>query len=116
MERGKAALHHRVYRQREAWRPPLIDVDHLVVVPSSLRSNDSAVTVVTKMPFAPECAGKNRYFVMAITAWGVKRESSTEKTRKRDGHHSFPVGGRAQSHTACVHPLGDRNDQNSNRN
>src|SRR5262245_6678639 len=53
---------------------------------------------------------------MAITAWGVKRESSTEKTGKRDGHHSFPVGGRAQSHTACVHPLGDRHDQNSTRN
>ena len=36
----------------------------------------------------------------------------TEKTNKRDGNHSLPVGERAQSNTACVHPSGDRNDRN----
>jgi hypothetical protein len=43
---------------------------------------------------------------MAITAF----------QRKRDGNHSFPVGGRAQSQTAWVQRLGDRHDQNSKWN
>jgi hypothetical protein len=47
---------------------------------------------------------------------GVKRESSTKKTKKRDGDHSFPMEGWAQSHTARVYSLGDSNDQSSNRN
>ena len=49
-------------------RPSLIGVNHLVVVPSSLRSNDFAVTVVTKMPVRTRVPGKNWFFVMAITA------------------------------------------------
>jgi hypothetical protein len=48
-------------------RPSLIGVNHSVVVPSSLRSNDFAVTVVTKMPVRTRVPRETWYFVMAIT-------------------------------------------------
>src|SRR4029453_7162988 len=77
MERDKAALRHRVYTQCEAWHPPLIDVKHLVVVPSSLRRNDFAMTLITKMPARTQVRGQNRYFCDGYHGLGVKREADS---------------------------------------
>jgi hypothetical protein len=46
----------------------------LAAVPCSLRSNDFAVTVVTKCRFAPYCAGKIGTFVIAITVWAYRHQ------------------------------------------
>jgi hypothetical protein len=60
----------------------LIDVDHLVVVPSSLRSNDSAVTVVTKMPVRPRVRRQKSLFCDGYHGVGCKTGIIYRKNEK----------------------------------
>jgi hypothetical protein len=62
--------------------PSLIDVNHLVVVPSSLRRNDFAVTVVTK------CRLRSRDLVCSASRASSARNGSPSKAhaRRRDSN------------------------------